>query len=349
MNDEGSIMRDGIPAIIEAARRGSGEAKVIDIAEALTIDDLNVDSIPMIVKPRDEGGIDVMSVLDEVQRWRGAFAPCPVRREGTLAMHDLESFVGAVNRDSDPGSSVVFADVPSRKLTAVLDFHNEGGTAGKGPRFGRNRIGYDFTFAPQFIAWVKAGQAPMDQKTFSKFIDDRIGDVSSEKPEATSLAAKFAAQRGIAFATVLDLLVFTRTIAAKSTTESEELYDPNTGDVSIQFKKKSDVKQSDGTAIPVPQAFMLSIPVLNGRKATVFNIAVRLRFDVDGREIAWRVEINAPEAYILGAVTEAVEVVRQPKGGTTEPKPETTSKAIDTSATVGGCGLPVFMGVAPPL
>ncbi len=142
-------------------------------------------------------------------------AAAPQRRKGTVIAHDLPSFIEATNRDSD-GGSVIFADAPARKLTAILDWHNPG----RGPRWAQDRIEYGFTMSEQLSTWCKAAHGMMDQKTFARLIDDRLGDIGEGPFDPGSLAAEFAARRGIRFATIADLVVFTRTIAAKSTTES---------------------------------------------------------------------------------------------------------------------------------
>jgi len=344
MSDD--ILRDGIPSIIEAARTGKGEAKVIDLAAGLDIDGL--DSIPMLAISGEDGSANTESVFDEVQKWRREYATRPRFREGTILTHDLSSFIEATNRDSNPGSSVIFANVGARSLTAILDFHNEGGDAGKGPRFGRNRVEYKFNLSPQLQAWQVAAASPMDQRTFAALIDNRLGDIAdieSDPPDPKSIAAQFASRRGIALASIKDLLVFTRTIAAKASTVSEEIHDDATGDVSIQYTKKSDLKTPDGAAVLVPQAFALKIPILCGLGATEFTIAVRLRYDIGERGIAWRIEINALDQYVLAAVDECLTIVRGAKDATVvvkgkDDKPETIP--------MPGCGLPVFMGVAPP-
>jgi hypothetical protein len=252
-------------------------------------------------------------------------AAAPQRRKGTIVVHDLGSFIAATNRDSDDGS-VIFANVGDRKVTAILDFHEARNPGPAAPRWGQDRIEYGFTLSPQLTAWLRASGAPMDQRAFARLIDDRIGDVGGAPPDP-SLAADFAKRRGITFASVTDLLVFTRMIAAKSTVDSTDVYDDSTGGSSIQYKKRNDVTMPDGSPVAVPAAFVLAIPILCGLGATVFNVAVRLRYDIDDKRIAWRVELNAMEQYVLAAIEEALVVVRK-----TAPD---------------GCGLPVFMGVAP--
>jgi hypothetical protein len=230
---------------------------------------------------------------------------------------------------------VIFADVPQMRVTAVLDFH---GPADSAPRFGKDRVVYGFQLSRQLNAWIQAARSPMDQKTFSRLIDDRLGDIADGDAPAGSLAADFAKRRGIVFPTLADLVVFTRTIATKSATDSEEHVDENTGDVSIQYKKKNDVKTPDGKPVAVPQAFALEIPVLNGIGATSYTIAVRLRYTIDDKGIAWRIELNALDKYVHAAVEEAVAVLRRSADATKDEK---------GNAQQPGCGLPVFMGTVP--
>jgi uncharacterized protein YfdQ (DUF2303 family) len=323
MNDE--IMQ-GIPAIIEAARAEKG-AEAIDIAgdvNMTSIPGFPVDGIPMLVTRERDGSQKAASVLEEVERWRGKYADRPLRRTGTILAHDIETFVAATNRDKRK-DSVIFANVPRRVLTAILDFH---GPADTSPRFGEDRITYGFQLSTQLDAWIAASSGAMDQKTFSRLVDDRLGDIADEDAPAGSIAAEFARRRGIKLAKPTDLVCFTRTIAAKSMTDSEEVHDDATGNVSIQYKKRNDVKTPDGQPVPVPAAFALMIPVLNGIGATEYIIPVRLRFDIGERGIAWRIELHALDKYVQAAIEEAVAKVREEQDR-------------------GGCGLPVYMGSPP--
>lgn len=276
-------------------------------------------------------------------------AATPQRRVGTIIVHDLPTFIAATNRDSDD-DSVIFADVPARKVTSILDFHVKSDPDGRGiARWGQDRIEYGFTYSPQLMAWRKAEAAGgMDQRTFARLIDDRLGDVGDSDPPTASLAGQFAARRGIKFASILDLLQFTRTIAAKSAVESTEVFDENTGSTSIQYTKRNDVKTPDGAPIAVPAAFALKIPILCGTEATSFTIAVRLRYEIKEKGIEWRVELNALDQYILAAIEEALAVVRAPRVDPALPVPtDNTPSAGPLPSPVVGCGLPVFMGKAP--
>lgn len=272
-------------------------------------------------------------------------ARAPQRRKGTIITHDLKSFIAVTNRDSDDGS-VIFADMGQRKVTAILDFHGFGRGA---PRWGQDRVEYGFTLSQQLQAWLTAARNPMDQKTFAKLIDDRIGDVADEPPVPGSLAHEFARRRGIGFASVADLLVFTRTIVTKSTQDASEMFDENTGNTSIQFTKRNDVKTPDGQPVAVPAAFALSIPILCGLGATVFTIAVRLRYDISEKNgITWRVELNALDQYVLAAIEACLVIVRQPQPSGAVPDTELPAPKSADPLLAAGCGLPVFMGAAPP-
>lgn len=320
-------INEGIRHVIESARAEKG-AEVIDIAGEMDLNDwipgMPISGVPMLITRERDGSQKATSVLPEVKAWRDTFADRPLRRKGTITAHDLETFIAATNRDKRD-DSVIFADVPTRKLTAVLDFHGPADTA---PRFGEDRVEYGFKLSGQLDTWIAAASVVMDQKTFSRLVDDRLGDIADEDAPAGSIAAEFARRRGIKLAKPTDLVCFTRTIAAKSMTDSEEVHDDATGNVSIQYKKRNDVKTPDGQPVPVPAAFALMIPVLNGIGATEYIIPVRLRFDIGEKGIVWRVELHALDKYIQAAIEEAVRKVREEQDR-------------------GGCGLPVYMGSAP--
>lgn len=315
-------IKGGVAGIIEAARGGRA-VEVFKVAEdAGELLGTSLASVHMVGVPEAGGGTKVISALDEVKKWRAEFATRPLRRKGTIVAHSVESFIDVVNRQKID-VSVIFADVQQKKMTAVIDFHE----AHDGePAFGEDRIVYGFTLSQQIATWFGASQRTMDQKTFSRLIDDNLGDIAEGGLAEGSIAFEFARRRGINFASVADLLVFTRTIATKSTTESEEVIDERTGDVSIQYKKRGDVKTNDGKPVAVPHAFALRIPVLNGIGATEFNIPVRLRYDITEKGIVWTIEIHALDRFVQAAIEEAVEKVRAPDGG---------------------CGLPVYLASAP--
>lgn len=313
-------------AALDFARKHT-EAKILEVAfEGATEQ--------VLITTGADGGARVTPIVDLY----ADRAAAPQRRKGTVIVHDLTSFIMAVNRDSDD-SSVIFADVPGRKVTAILDFHFARG----GPRWCQDRVEYGFTLSSQLTAWLNASvnrdgtPKLMNQKDFARLIDDRIGDVATAAPTPGSLADKFAKQRGIGFASITDLLVFTRTIVGKSSADASEMYDENTGASSLQYSRKNQVNTPDGQPVVVPLAFALSIPILCGLGATNYTIAVRLRYDInEGKGITWRTELNALDQYILAAIDEALEIVRRPAVAEAGAAPQAL-----------GCGLDVFMGAAP--
>lgn len=327
--------------IVESARAEQGAAVVdvfgeIDLAD---IDGMPITGVPMLVTRKTDGSQQAMSVLSEVEAWRARYATRPLRREGTIAAHDLATFVAATNRDKRQ-DSVIFADAGARKVAAILDFH---GRADKDPRFCKDRVTYEFKTSPQLDAWTKASGQPMTQKEFARLIDDRLGDLGDGGDVVLgSIADEFASRRGVKFASVTDMLVFTRSIATKSTSDHEEIRDAATGSVSLQYSKKNDIKTKDGSPVAVPAAFLLRLPMLNGIGATQYNIAVRLKFDIEDGEIAWRIELHAIDQYMIDAIDKALDVVRGPVAVPAEWKP-----AKDGDVYAPGCGLPVYLAQIP--
>lgn len=340
MHDEIDVNSNNTAAALAFARKVT-EPRILKVT-------LRGDTEEVIVSSDAEGGTHFATVYDLF----ADRAPTPIRRKGKVEVNDLASFIALTNRDSDPKRSVIFGDAQARKVTTVIDFHTEGGGV---PQWGQDRIEYNFTLSPALTAWIKAttekdgSPRVMDQKTFSRLIDDRLGDIDgSPMLTAESIAAQFAVRRGIRFASIPDLVIFTRTLAARSVCDAKEIVDENTGESSLQYTKKNDLSTNTGEPVTPPLAFVLNIPVLCGAEAKTYNIAARLRFDIDGGA-KWKVELHALDKYITKAIDEALNVVRRPKGGTVDPPPETPSKTILASGTIGGCGLPVFMGVAPPM
>lgn len=226
--------------------------------------------IPAGMKP-----FNAKALLDE-------YRTAPDRREGTAHLTTIESFIAHTKRFADV-DSVIFAD-PSQSspsLVSVLDYHRAGADAA--PRFGKHRAKYAFPLSDEWQAWTAANDRGMDQAAFAAFIEDRIADLA-DPAGALPSAVEAGKLLGVQFATPARVMELSRGLQVNVESKVGASVNLSTGEGSITFQEAN----TDATGAPllIPGAFLVQLPVFRGDP--VYQIAVRLRYRVQGGKITWR-------------------------------------------------------------
>ena len=99
----------------------------------------------------------------------------PLRRTGTAKLADLDSFIAWTNRFKG-AASMIFAQIaPAPKLTAVIDYHGEGGptmtpnTRDLLANACAHRAVYDFPISPEWKLWHSIHDRPLTKDEFGEF------------------------------------------------------------------------------------------------------------------------------------------------------------------------------------
>ena len=174
------ILKDGIPAIIEAADRGHAP-EVIDVGKDLGI------VAPMLVRPVAGGGYQVEGVKATIDAYRVR----PARRTGTAKLTTLDSFIDHAMRFMDDGSAIFIDDNPAAPgFLSVLNYHDpvnvEAPAAPSAmpgdlapmmsiadalPRFGDHRGVYIPAFSDEWKLWAEADGEQLEQSEFGALIE----------------------------------------------------------------------------------------------------------------------------------------------------------------------------------
>ena len=337
MDDE---LKDGIPAIIEAARGRIG-AEVIDVS---LDDDVEV---PMLAVPLADGGVEINSVLDEVKAWRDFRAVRPDRREGTAQLGTLDSFTDHARRFMDGDSAVwISPDARAPRFTSILDYHEavnlpEPSTpmlpakAGDAPaemihevarvalpRFGRHRGVFVPAFSPEWELWTKANERPILQGEFAKLIElgsanivDVIDLPTDDKgaPQVQRLSAwyhrRFGAKFEIGdfFASSGRMLEMAEGLIATVEEKIGEVESRSGGSKAVVFESATK------TTVQIPTAFLLQLPIFRG--GDMIEIPVRLRMATrvtgDTKRLEWTISLWNPAAAVARDVEDMAETIRQ--------------------------------------
>lgn len=248
---------------------------------------------------------DVSTMLDERRTQ-------PRRRLGTAKLGDLASFIAHAKRFAD-GDSVLFADpTPSSpSLTCVIDYHHAGPDDAdiNKARHGTHRSSYAYPLSDEWKAWHAANGKGMKQGDFAAFIEGRIVDVA-DPAIADARAQKLITAIKAELATPSRLLDLSSGLSVHVGAQVKSAVNLASGEVQVQYVTEHN--GPSGAPLKVPSAFLIAIPVFRGGAA--YQIPVRLRYRLQGAEIAWFFEMYRPELVFDHAFREACETAQKETG-----------------------------------
>jgi uncharacterized protein YfdQ (DUF2303 family) len=215
------------------------------------------DGIPVAVIPREFTAL----VLKEALELADARAVAPRRRQGTVTVHEVDSFIDVVNRFKD-ADSVVFADSEKVHLTAILDYHRAGGADEGAPRWGQHRVVYLCPLSRAWREWGEFADKAMSQDAFGNFIDEHLDDLASGEDFPAPAA-------------VLDMA---RHLVISQRSAFERKVNVTTGETTLIAKDEHD----EVSSTKIPRAFLLKLQVFEG--GAYYRVEARLRLSwQDGR------------------------------------------------------------------
>lgn len=100
----------------------------------------------------------------------------PTRRRAKVEFSDRESFCGYVNEFS-AAATQIFADVRTRRIEAILDYHHEQ------PGWGDHRAALGFVHSTAWDAWMGLPATQWQcQQAFAEHLEDHLSDITLESP-----------------------------------------------------------------------------------------------------------------------------------------------------------------------
>ena len=240
-----------------------------------------------------------------------SYRDMPARRRGVAALLSLDSFIDHANRFKD-GGSVVFAndDRAAPSLTAVLDYHFEGGINAVDPRFGQHRGTFAFPLSDEWKAWTAKNVQPMKMTDFAEFIEDRINDVLHVIPEedefGEDLQRFMRLSGGSRVAAPERLVELSRGLQVHESSTLREVRRLDSGEG--QFMFTSEHSDENGQPLSVPNLFLIGIPVF--RSGPLYRIAARLRYRKTPGGVVFWYDLWRTDRTFDHAFREACERVR---------------------------------------
>lgn len=259
-------------------------------------------------------GYEIKDAEDFLAPYRAA----PLRRKGTSALADMDSFIAHANRFKDEASAL-FADKTGTQLLSVLDYHQAGPAAQGGQRFGIHRGIHKMILSDEWKAWDQAGKDAMLQPVFAELIEERIPDLiappappadGSEPPEGDRKLLDYLAQIQATPATPAQMMTISRGLRVREKSAVVNAQNLASGEVELSYK--SEHTDESGRPLKVPGCFVIAIPVFDA--GPLYRLVVRLRYRVNQGAITWRVQVQRQDDALRHAFAEAALRAQQETG-----------------------------------
>lgn len=247
----------------------------------------------------------------------------PLRRTGTAKLADLDSFIAWTNRFKGVASMIFAQIAPAPKLTAVIDYHGEGGptmtpnTRDLLANACAHRATYDFPLSQEWKLWNAIHDKPLGKDEFGEFIEANAKDLLDPTPYLLgqgkgepetweSRMADIAAKVQGRFGQYAVLVQLSRSFQVYETGHLQVTTNRDTGESQVQFLNEH--REMDGAPLRIPNLFMIAIPVFE--EGALYRIPVRFRYRKSGDSVKFIVSLYNADVAMRDAAREAIETAR---------------------------------------
>lgn len=185
----------------------------------------------------------------------------PERIKANVTVLDPQSFIEYYNRFADDGSRI-FAYEPDINVLCVLDYHHINHDAssptgeGARARWGQHRLMLTLRESEQWKVWAEKNGKTFTQMQFAEFLEQHAIDIAQPAPAGMMEIAR-------------DL---------QTTSEVDFGSSSRTQDGQVKFKYTETTQTTvGGSAITVPEQFLLQLPVFIGGQPIQMQALLRYR------------------------------------------------------------------------
>lgn len=239
------------------------------------------DNVPIVIEHFADGRTFVARrtdfVLEQVTALNKAEVFMPKVVASTVTLQKSQSLAAYINRFKN-ADTVLFADIASSSMTAVIDYHGQppagdvaGGTK-PDPRLACHRAMLQLAFSEQWKVWTAKDGVLMSQLDFADFLEQNGVDLYD--PQGADL---------------LELIQDLHTYA-KSTVKTRV----RAGAISnLDFARDNEVTGSKDGTVPMPNQMQLRIPIYFGEPEV--TVPALMRFQLNDGTIRLGYRLVRPE------------------------------------------------------
>lgn len=189
-----------------------------------------------------------------------AFADRPYRRRGTIVFDDPGSIVSYVNEFKVEGATRIYASLPARIATAILNDDDSGGTDVDLGAWRDYRAELRVLVTPEWARWRESDGKKMSQGEFAEHLEVNLPDVA--EPAAA------------------DLVEIARSLTASNDVQFRSATNLQSGEIRFAYDENVQAKAtgSGGSSIDIPKTFTLRIAVFQGTDP--IEVTARLRYQL---------------------------------------------------------------------
>jgi len=268
---------------------------------------------------KDMAQVDMTETLDKL-----ATKLQPWRRKGTARLQDLASFCAWANRHKGE-SSAIYANIGEKpSLTCIADYIGAGApvmdakTRDPKASYGGHRAVYHFPVSPEWTIWNGISGKLLSKEELGEFVEANAKDLFEPTPNLLGMTpgardaedwevAMIEVARQVAgrFGQYTTLMQMARQFQINEVSNIATSLNRDTGESSIQFLDQH--QQPDGSAMQVPNLFMILIPVFD--RGASYRRPVRFRYRKAGSDVKFIFTLHNPEVYFDDAINLALKQV----------------------------------------
>lgn len=249
---------------------------------ALTVAAANVRSIGdahFLILPPEYKHHDVTKAIE-------GSLPEPHRKNGTVVLSDIDSFLKFVADQAKAESCYIYAHPDTRTLTAVLNDHAQGDANIPGWR--DFRVSYTAELSREFAGWHKNDRKPMDQEEFAIFLEDNVADISEPTGET--------------------MLQVALTLQAKTEVNFSSHRRLDNGQVQLSYTENIEARAGAGDVM-IPREFALGLRLF--KNGDGYKVRARLKYRLSAGKVKFWYELDRVENAIEDAFTAYVGKARE--------------------------------------
>lgn len=217
----------------------------------------------------------------------------PPRKQGTVHVRDVDSFVRYVGEHGPAATSTLYAGEPtadSMTVIGVLNGHDRSpdGEAG----WSDHRVVLTLATTDEWRAWTTLSGVYRDQEDFAEFIEDHVADVV-EPSAATMLemARSFQAKTNVAFrSAVVD----------------------QSGQISLGYEETVVARAGEKGKLMIPERIALALQPFESSDR--YKVEARFRYRLGTGNVKLAFVLDRPDLVIRVAFTDALAAIEEGTG-----------------------------------
>lgn len=218
----------------------------------------------------------------------------PVRKFGTVELHDVDSFIDFSKKQGSLANSNIYIDVDyvRQKVVATAVFNDDSDDVNAGWK--DHKAVYAPRMGEEWRRWNEANKTQMTQEVFANFLQDNIGDINAGNEKN--------APNGSDILTFVSKLEETRTVKYGSAINLQN------GMVQLEYVEDGD-DHTKGK-LEIYKEFRLGLRPFFGGEPYAIKAFLRYRIDRNTAAIKFWFELQRPDKVLEDATAQLIEKIK---------------------------------------